>query len=408
MTPARHAARTVTVLGAGQIFAWGATYYLPAVLARPIAQDTGWPLTWIVGALSLGTLVSGLAAPAVGRRIDRIGGRPVLAASAAMFAVGLGGLAIAPGLLAYLACWLLLGLGMAAGLYDAAFGTLGRLYGQDARRHITVLTLFGGFASTVCWPLSAWLVAEVGWRGACLAYACLHLCLVLPAYLWLLPRQPAGDAPAVRDAGDAQAAPDTDDAAARAKTGQHRRFLLLAASGALTAAIGAVVAVHLLALLQGRGISLAAAVALGALVGPAQVGARLVEMLLGRYHHPVWTMAAAALLMFTGTALLYGGGFSLAVALVLYGAGMGIHSIARGAVPLALFGAAQYASMMGRLARPGAIIGALAPTLVAMLWAATSDGAVLLALGGCTALNVLVVGVLLLDWRRSAPAGADR
>jgi hypothetical protein len=112
--------------------------------------------------------------------------------------------------------------------------------------------------------------------------------------------------------------------------------------------------------------------------------------------------------MFTGTALLYGGGFSLAVALVLYGAGMGIHSIARGAVPLALFGAAQYASMMGRLARPGAIIGALAPTLVAMLWAATSDGAVLLALGGCTALNLLVVGLLLLDWRRSAPAGADR
>ena len=169
MTPAPAAARTVTVLGLGQVFAWGATYYLPAVLARPIAQDTGWPLTWIVGALSLGTLVSGLAAPAVGRRIDRLGGRPVLAASALLFAAGLGGLAVAPGLLAYLACWLLLGLGMGAGLYDAAFGTLGRLYGQDARKHITVLTLFGGFASTLCWPLSAWLVSAVGWRGTCLA-----------------------------------------------------------------------------------------------------------------------------------------------------------------------------------------------------------------------------------------------
>ena len=404
MTPAPAAARTVTVLGLGQVFAWGATYYLPAVLARPIAQDTGWPLTWIVGALSLGTLVSGLAAPAVGRRIDRLGGRPVLAASALLFAAGLGGLAVAPGLLAYLACWLVLGLGMGAGLYDAAFGTLGRLYGQDARKHITVLTLFGGFASTLCWPLSAWLVSAVGWRGTCLAYACLHLCVVLPAYLWLLPRRAARATPAPQDGIAGEPAPPADGTTTPAAA--HRtRFLLLATSGALTAAIGAVVAVHLLALLQGRGIPLAAAVALGALIGPAQVGARLVEMVLGRYHHPVWTMGAAAMLMFTGTALLYGDGLGVAVALVLYGAGMGIHSIARGAVPLALFGATHYASMMGRLARPGAIIGALAPTLVAMLWAATSDGAVLLALAGGTALNLVVVGLLLFDWRRS---GAPR
>ncbi len=386
-------ARTLTALGIGQILAWGATYYLPAVLAQPIARDTGWPLTWIVAALSLGTLVSGLVAPFVGRRIDHIGGRPVLVASALLIAAGLCGLALAPNLAAYLACWFVLGLGMAAGLYDAAFGTLGRLYGQDARQRITVLTLFGGFASTVCWPLSAWLVASVGWRGTCLAYAGLHLFVVAPMYLLLLPRQTVAET--------AQAAAPT--ARAAASLGVKRlQFLLLAASGALTAAIGAIVAVHLLALLQQRGVSLAAAVALGALIGPAQVGARVIEMLLGRFHHPLWTMAVAALLMFAGTAMLYSDTVVVGVALVLYGAGMGIHSIARGTVPLALFGPDRYATVMGRLARPGAIVGAIAPTLVAMLWAASSDAAVLASLLLGTTLNLLVVGVLVLDWRRAA------
>ena len=79
---------------------------------------------------------------------------------------------------------------MGAGLYDAAFATLGRLYGREARGAITNLTLFGGFASTVCWPLSAFLVGALGWRGTCLAYAGLQLAVALPAHLALLPREP--------------------------------------------------------------------------------------------------------------------------------------------------------------------------------------------------------------------------
>src|SRR6202034_1117497 len=88
----------------------------------------------------------------------------------------------------YIAAWLIMGIGMGAGLYDAAFGTLGRLYGRDARAAITTLTLFGGFASTVCWPFSAFLVSTVGWRGAWLAYAAIQLCFSLPLYLLVLPR----------------------------------------------------------------------------------------------------------------------------------------------------------------------------------------------------------------------------
>jgi MFS family permease len=178
----------ISALGVTQIFAWGSSYYLPAVLAKPIAADTGWSLSWVVGGLSLGLLIAGLVSPLVGRAIARRGGRPVLAGSAGLLAAGLSALALAHSLPAFLVAWALVGLGMGAGLYDPAFATLGRLYGHGGRSAITTLTLFGGFASTVCWPLSAFLDAHLGWRGACLVYAGFQLAVALPAYLFRGPR----------------------------------------------------------------------------------------------------------------------------------------------------------------------------------------------------------------------------
>lgn len=178
----------MTVLGVTQIMAWGSSYYLPAVIAPRVAADTGWPLGWVVGGLSLGLLVAGLISPRVGSSIERRGGRRVLAFSAVAIGVGQIGLAAAPNLVAYIIAWLVIGLGVGAGLYDAAFATLGRLYGYGARSAITTLTLFGSFASTVCWPISAFLMAEVGWRGACLSYAAVQLLIALPLYLFVLPR----------------------------------------------------------------------------------------------------------------------------------------------------------------------------------------------------------------------------
>ena len=179
----------IAALGIIQILAWGSSYYLLAVLAGPIAADTGWPYAWVIGGVSLGLLVAGLVSLRVGRAIEEYGGRPVLAAGAVLLAAGLAMLAAAPSVPIYLGAWLVLGAGMGAGLYDAAFSTLGRLYGAEARSAITALTLWGGFASTVCWPLSAWLVETVGWRGACLAYAGLHLAVTLPLALFALPRE---------------------------------------------------------------------------------------------------------------------------------------------------------------------------------------------------------------------------
>jgi MFS family permease len=165
----------ITALGITQILAWGCSFYLPAVLAKPIAVDTGWSLGWVVGGLSLGLIAAGLVAPKVGRTIEAKGGRPVLVASSILLGSGLATLALAHSLPVYLMAWLLMGVGMGAGLYDAAFATLGRLYGKQARRAITTLTLWGGFASTVCWPLSAYLVEHFGWRGACAVYAAIRM-----------------------------------------------------------------------------------------------------------------------------------------------------------------------------------------------------------------------------------------
>ncbi|MFI5013812.1 MAG: MFS transporter [Hyphomicrobiales bacterium] len=349
----------ITAVGVTQIFAWGSSYYLPAVLAKPIAAETGWSLTWIIGGLSLGLLVAGFASPMIGRTIERMGGRPVLATSAALLAVGLLILALARSLPSYLAAWLVLGLGMGAGLYDPAFATLGRLYGQDARRAITAVTLFGGFASTVCWPLSAYLEVKLGWRETCIVYASLQILLALPTLLWALPRT---DDERLAAPGISGAPPPVV-----ARRGGVGIFVLLATVITVGSVLSTVMSVHLLTVLQAQGMALAAAVGLGALVGPSQVGARTVEMFVARFHHPIWTKLVSTSCVALGLLLLWTKAPIILMALVFYGAGIGLESIARGTLPLAIFGAAHYPVIMGRIARPSLLAQAVAPSVAAAL-----------------------------------------
>jgi MFS family permease len=382
----------VCVLGVTQILAWGSSYYLLAVVAAPIAKETGWSLPWVVGGLSIGLLVAGAVSPRIGRTIDDHGGRRVLAASALLLAAGLAALGLATSLAAYLIAWIVIGAGMGAGLYDAAFGTLGRYYGESARGTIATLTLFGGFASTVCWPLTAWFVTALGWRGACFAYAGLHLVFALPLYLAFLPRIE----PRPRQAHDAVS---TSPQAPVLAPDQRAPFLLLASVITLASAVTAVVSVYLVVILQARGLELAAAVALGALVGPSQVGARAIEIALGRYYHPVWTMIAAMGLMSAGLFLLAAALPLAALPLIFYGAGIGIKSIARGTVPLALFGPDGYASVIGRLALPSLLAQAAAPFLVAFLLEGRGSALTLWTLAGLSA-AAFVMAVMLLRFSR--------
>jgi predicted MFS family arabinose efflux permease len=292
-----------------------------------------------------------LIAPRVGAVIDRRGGRPVLALSSLLYASGLATIGLAPNIAVYLLGWVVLGGGMGTGLYDAVFAALGKLYGSEARTPITNLTLFGGFASTVCWPLSAYLVQRFGWREACLTYAAIQIAISLPVHLLALPRGRRIDA----------AQPRPPASAVRLQSGERAVFAILAAVVTIGATILAIVGTHLLPLLQARGVDLAVAVALGTIIGPAQVGARVVEMLAGRHYHPVWTMIASAVLVAIAAVMLFTGLPMLALAIALYGAGNGIGTVARGSLPLALFGADRYPVLMGRLALPILIAMAVSP-----------------------------------------------
>src|SRR5215469_2427900 len=177
----------VLALGTAQTLAWGSSYYLPAILADPIAHELGISSNWFFAAFSASLVISGLLGPRVGRQIDRVGGRQVLCISNLVLASGLALLGASTSLWTMSAAWLLLGVGMGLGLYDAAFGALGRIYGQDARSAITGITLIAGFASTVAWPLSSLGLETIGWRDTCYAWALAHIVIGLPLNL-LLPR----------------------------------------------------------------------------------------------------------------------------------------------------------------------------------------------------------------------------
>jgi MFS family permease len=378
----------VPALGITQIMAWGSTFYLLAVLAAPIVKDTGWSYEWVVTGVSLGLAVAGLVSPRVGRAIKVSGGRPVLASGAAIIALGLLLVGSAQNLVWYLGGWLVLGAGMGAGLYDAAFSTLGTIYGKDSRNPISQVTLFGGFASTVCWPLSSLLVEHLGWRGACFVYAAIQAGLSLPTYLMVLPRT----AP-VAAATEAEGSSQTSMSLAR---DEAPPFVVLAAIVTIAAAILAMMGTHLLQLLQAKGMTLSTAVTLGMLIGPSAVGARMIETTLGRYYHPIWTMTASALLTAAGALLLLGYFPFAALAIILYASGNGIGSIARGTLPLALFGAARYPVLMGRLALPLLIAMSIAPYVGALALEAGGPNSTIAIIAALAVTNVALIALL---WR---------
>ncbi|MEO6361638.1 MAG: MFS transporter [Caldimonas sp.] len=371
---------TVAVLGSAQTLSWASSYYLPAILAVPIAGDLGLAVPTVFLAFSAALLVSAALGPFAGRAIDRWGGRPVLMATNVVFAIGLAALGTAQGTASLFIAWAIIGGAMGGGLYEAAFAALVRLYGSGSRNAITGITLFAGFASTIGWPLSTLLEAQFGWRGACFAWAALHLCVGLPLNGWL-PRAAAVLPPPV--------AADAHPASSESASAGRRAAWLLATVFATAWFVSTAMAAHLPRLLQLGGASLAAAVAIGALVGPAQVAGRLLEFGVLRHLHPLVSARLAALMPPVGAALLATLGAPAAVAFaLLHGAGNGILTIAKGTLPLVLFGPAGYGERQGLLMVPARLAQALAPWLFGIflerwgasaLWISVGFGTVALA-----------------------------
>lgn len=357
-------------LGTAQTLSWASSYYLPAMLAVPMARDVGVATPTVFLGFSLALVVSALVGPTAGRAIDRHGGRPVLVGTHGLFAAALLGLAFAQGSLGMFAAWALMGLAMGCGLYEAAFATLVRLYGRQSRDAITGITLIAGFASTVGWPLSAWMESQWGWRGACVGWAALHLLLGLPLNL-LLPRPSA--IPELADdnrtadgerSGSAAASPPPAPPSPSEQRQHVRTALLLSLVFSLVWFTSTAMATHLPMMLQATGASVAAAVAVGALVGPAQVAGRLLEFGVLRRVHPLLSARLAGLTHPLGVVVLVIAGPAGAAAFaLLHGVGNGIMTIAKGTLPLVLFGAQGYGALTGWMMMPARVAQAAAPVL---------------------------------------------
>jgi MFS family permease len=371
--------RAVPVLGITQILTWGTIFYTPVLIVPLIAAERGWSISFAMGGFSVGLLVAGLVAPYVGRSIDRFGGHVVMALGSLTGALGLFLIASAAHPVAYYAVWMVLGVAMAANLYDAAFSTLGRIFGVGARRPITALTLAGGFASTVSWPMTHFLLERVDWRGTYMIYAALLAFVAAPLHALALPR--------TRFQSDI-AVSASESAPVKVLPAYGLPFILVASAFASYAFVPSGLSAHLLAIFAREGIGAATVVWIGALFGPAQVGARLIEFTFGRNLHPLWIARFALTTFLCAFLMLVLLGVSTATAAafaLMFGGANGLITIARGAVPLALFGASGYGRLMGLLAGPFLLVQAAAPFIMALMIERTSDlGALTLAAGFAT------------------------
>lgn len=363
--------RAVPVLGVTQILAWGGIYYTPVLIVPMIAREHGWSMSFAMGGFSFALLAAGLSAPYIGRAVDRFGGHVVMTAGSLLGALGLVLITLAEHRVAYVAVWILLGVALSASLYDAAFSSLGRIFGAAARRPITALTLAGGFASTVGWPATHYLTELVGWRGTYVIYAALLVVIAAPLHAFLLPRQRfAVEAPQA----DGIKAPD------KVLPARGWPFILVAGGFAIYAFVPSGLAAHLLAIFARSGIDSDTVVWIGALFGPAQVGARVIEFAFGRNLHPLWIARIALTTLFAGFVMIAVFGFSVPAAAafaIIFGGSNGLITIARGAVPLALFGASGYGRLMGRLAFPFLLVQSAAPLVMAAVIDGASDKAAL-------------------------------
>lgn len=377
--------QVTVLLGIAQTLSWASSYYLLAVLAKPISQSTSTSYSLVFGAFSAALLVAAAVGPIAGRLIDRLGGRSVLLASNLVFACGLLMLSQATQTLHIFVAWALMGVAMGSGLYEAAFASVVHLYGQEARPAITGITLFAGFASTVGWPLSSYLEGLYDWRAVCMFWAALHLLLGLPLNA-LLSRAKPNRREVFEEQKPLGAVPEgTSNAGISLKRTAYLMAYVFAASWFISTAMAS----HLPQILQASGATLAASIAAAALVGPAQVAGRLVEYSFLKKAHPLLS-ARLAILAHPLAAVCLGlaGASAASVFAILHGLGNGILTIAIGTLPLKVFGSQGYGQRQGWLMVPARIVQAGSPFLFGL--AVANWGSQALSLSSLLALSAFI------------------
>ena len=384
----------ISALGIAQIASWGSLFYAIGVLGPAMRRDLGVSELFLFGSFTAGLFASGIAAPIVGRLIDRRGGRFVLCAGSLLGATACVLLAAAPNREVMVIGWLVAGLAMAACLYDPAFATLSQHARERYRRAVTALTLFGGFASTVFWPLSHLLMEAWGWRVTWGIYAGVHLFLCFPLHRFFVPDY-APEKGAHAEAAATERSPAFGDP----------RLPWLAASFAIATFIFGVIAVHLISLLTNAGLTPAQAVTISMLAGPLQVAGRLIEMgISGRVTSVTVGIVAFALMLLALVALISVEGFGIAavVFIICYGCGNGILTIVRGNTPVELFGSRGLGALLGYLGRPIFFAKAIAPAAFSALvtFGLTRNG----ALAAMIAFAIAGMGSYALATRKQTPS----
>lgn len=384
----------VSGLGIAQIVSWGSLYYPISVLGESMQRDLGVSATVLFAAFTLSLLISGMAAPRIGRLMQAHGPRAVLCTGSLLGVSALVLTACASGPVGLFAGALVAGVAMAASLYDAAFMALNQLAGSAYRRSVTGLTLFGGFASTFSWPLSQFLLGEVGWRQTLLIYAFLQLLVCLPLHAFLLPAH----------AGKRHAA-----AAADTTSSPLPDTLWLATAFALASFVLSVLSVHMINLFRLAGLEAGSAVFIASLVGPIQVLGRVLELGAGgklRAVHVGSVAFASMVLAMAGLFFLHGPS-PLAFAVAgLYGISNGLMTIVRGVLPAELYGRENYSVLLGHLARPAFVARALAPFSLPLALGVFGLGGAVLALGAIALLACLSYWAALRSARKVAARGA--
>ncbi len=363
----RPATVAILALGITQIIAWGTTLYALGVLGKPIAADTGWGQSLVFGGLTVGLLVSSAISAFIGRLVDRRGGRFVMSIGSILTAIGLVALSAVADPYAYLAAWAFLGLAMRMSLYDAAFAALVQVTPSRGRRAISYLTLFGGFASSVFWPIGHALNGAYGWRTTLVIFAAVNLIVCLPLHWLGLARRETAE-----QAEQTRAADPAPTAATPPLEGSARRvaMVLFSLIVAASAVVFGALAVHLVPILEATGLAGATAVFIASLKGAAQVAGRIWDLTLARRWHPidVGRVSVAFIPLSFAVLMLGGANFSAALAFtLLFGVSNGLVTIMRGAVPLALFGPKGYGEVLGILATPYLLLAAIAPAAFAVV-----------------------------------------
>ena len=386
--------RAIIGLGFTQIIGYGTTYYLLGLMGGLMLDDLGLSKAALLAGVSLTLLTSAVFGPAAGRWQDRLGSRVPMALGSILMGIGLLILSQARDATLYFIGWGIIAIGSPTSLYTASFTALARMAGRNARRAIVMLTLIGGLASSIVWPVTAWMMTVMDWRSIVLIFAALNLLFCAPVHAILLD----GEKPILDADGTPEALP-----AGLATGAQARAFLLLTTMLATLSIVGNAWSMLAFPVLSGLGYEFGTAVLVASLVGVFQVLGRIGELTSSGRHSPLRTaeisnllfcVAFVALLMWQG-ALMAGVVFAAA-----YGAANGLNTIVKGTLTLAIFGSHGYGERLGKVTLIPGLTAAIGPVLGGFLMDIGGATGLVLAFCACTFLAFGLMVLLARHCRR--------